>query len=213
MLHLLFLFFSYAERCDRQCFSWVNLWKRVCISWKGLGPHWNQSVVCRCRSYCAFERPSEFRAQAMIWSVFPALPLSVCLSARQTQALLSSPHLIYRVTCRLCAINSCVVPKPGTSLFCANSVSEASVGKVCLRHAKLPILCYLLCPSIEDPSWGNVHQLFSACSWWLTKNSSYKIPQLKQCFSVRCLLLLLVRSYGLLTWKCALIVDNFSGMP
>lgn len=164
-----------------------------------LGPHWNQSVVCRCHSYSAFESPPEFRAQAVIWSVFSALPLSICLSARQTQALLSSPHLVCCVTCRLCAINSCVVPKPGTSLSCTNSVSEANAGKVCLRHAKLPILGYFLCPSTEGPPWGNFHQVFAACSWWLTKNSSYKIPQLEQCFSIKCLLLLLVCSYGFLT--------------
>lgn len=84
-------------------------------------------------------------------------------------------------------------------LSCTNSVSEANAGKLCLRHAKLPILGYLLCPSTEDPSLGNFHQVFAACSWWLTKNSSYKIPQLEQCFSIKCLLLLLVRSYGFLT--------------
>lgn len=54
---------------------------------------------------------------------------------------------------------------------------------------------------------------FLLSSWWPRINASYKVPQLRECCSNQCPLLLRVPSHGFLTWKCAVIVDNFSGMP
>lgn len=72
------------------------------------------------------------------------------------------------------------------------------------------LFCVVFCLSIF---WGDSWQVSSACMWWLTMNAWCKMSQLKQCFSIQCLLLFLVPSYGFLTWKSAAMVHKFSGMP